>query len=526
MCCNDARMGMISSRQLVLSRTSSTGSQPRRSCGSKGMRIGESLEEVPAGNPEIGGSPRIHTRDIRDLRGESWQKSQKTRSNRFFRRALARRGPARLLDRGDGVTFGQAHETDQDPDRLDAAGLDHRFGPLGAVGPEASNAGQLPGGAALDPADLLRDDVCRLRAEPPGFLSDVNLQRFHPVVEDPHQPRVPADPDPSGEILRRRGVVGVFDFDVAVAMDHATLLAKRREGVCRQGQERGPLDFREMFADVSTCRPVHSCVGHGLFPVAAILVLFLQADEALASQGVFLDVVHAPLDLPLVSWHIRTCWQEHRAVMFAEGADLRVDLRVEPIRLLHGRLEVVQDKAPGHPAEMPEGVLQAAEEVLGGLAVDRLAVGLAGVAQDDAEDVGLAPLAIGADDRRARAEVDLGLLARPALHASKRQVVRLLEPMDEPADAVVAAGESVVGVQILVDPLCAEPEVTLPLNQLSPRLTTAGPTAAAGLRIGCRTGSRERQFWRALALVRAGGRFGWFCRALALVRAGGRVGWF
>src|SRR5487761_2353768 len=88
MCCNDARMGMISSRQLVLSRTSSTGSQPRRSCGSKGMRSGESLEEVPAGNPEIGGSPRIHTRDIRDLRGESWQKSQKTRSNRFFRRAL------------------------------------------------------------------------------------------------------------------------------------------------------------------------------------------------------------------------------------------------------------------------------------------------------------------------------------------------------------------------------------------------------------------------------------------------------
>ena len=93
---------------------------------------------------------------------------------------------------------------------------------------------------------------------------------------------------------------------------------------------------------------------------------------------------------------------------------------------VHGGLEVVQDQAPGHPAEVPEGVLQAAEEVVGGLAVDGLAVALAGVAQDDAEDVGLAPLAVGADDRGAGAEVDLGLVAGVALDATEGQVVRLL----------------------------------------------------------------------------------------------------
>ena len=84
-----------------------------------------------------------------------------------------------------------------------------------------------------------------------------------------------------------------------------------------------------------------------------------------------------------------------------------------------GGLEVVEDQAPGHAAEVPEGVLQAAEEVVGGLAVDRLAVGLAGVAQDDAKDVRLAPLAVGADDRRAGAEIDLGLVAGVALHAAE-----------------------------------------------------------------------------------------------------------
>jgi hypothetical protein len=61
--------------------------------------------------------------------------------------------------------------------------------------------------------------------------------------------------------------------------------------------------------------------------------------------------------------------------------------------------------------EVAEGVLQAAKKVVGGLAKDDLAVGFAGVAQHDPEDMGLAPLAVGPHDRGAFAKVDLGLVA-------------------------------------------------------------------------------------------------------------------
>src|SRR6478752_2209759 len=179
-----------------------------------------------------------------------------------------------------------------------------------------------------------------------------------------------------------------------------------------------------MVADVPTCSPVHARVGHGQLPVAEEPVLLLQAREAPAPQGVFLDIVDAALDLPLVARRVGTRWQEHGAVVLAEGADLGIELGVEPIGLLDGRLEVVEDQASGDPAEVPEGILEAAEEVVGGLAEYSLTVGLAGVAQDDAEDVGLAALAVGADDRGAAAKVDLGLVAWVALDAAEGQVVR------------------------------------------------------------------------------------------------------
>jgi hypothetical protein len=137
---------------------------------------------------------------------------------------------------------------------------------------------------------------------------------------------------------------------------------------------------------------------------------------------------------------------------------------------------------------MAEGILQATEEVVGGLAVDGLAVSLAGVAQDDPENVGPASFAIGSDDWRAGAEVDLGLVAGVALDAAEGEVVHLLEASDEATHAVVAACEAVVGDQVLIDPLCGESEAALGSDQVPPGLTTADSTAAAGLGSGCRTG--------------------------------------
>src|SRR4051812_31729104 len=58
-------MGMISSRQAVLSRTSRTGVQSRRSWGSKAIRMGEGLEDFLARELAIGCSPAILTPDVR-----------------------------------------------------------------------------------------------------------------------------------------------------------------------------------------------------------------------------------------------------------------------------------------------------------------------------------------------------------------------------------------------------------------------------------------------------------------------------
>jgi hypothetical protein len=75
---------------------------------------------------------------------------------------------------------------------------------------------------------------------------------------------------------------------------------------------------------------------------------------------------------------------------------------------------------------------------------------------------------------------------------------------------VLATHEAVVGDQVLIDPPCAEPEVALGPNQLSPGFTATGPTVAAGLWIRRRVGSYDRDLGRARAFLRAGGRMGWF----------------
>ena len=140
-------------------------------------------------------------------------------------------------------------------------------------------------------------------------------------------------------------------------------------------------------------------------------------------------------------------------------------------------LEVIEDQPPRCSAEMAEGVLDAAEEVVGGLAIDGLAVGLAGVGQHDAEDMSFAALAVGADDRGACAEVDLGLVTGPALEAAERQLAGRLQAADEATDAVVAAGEAVLVTQVLVDALGAQTRIALGLDQIAPGLALARATA-------------------------------------------------
>src|SRR4051812_15358922 len=128
---------------------------------------------------------------------------------------------------------------------------------------------------------------------------------------------------------------------------------------------------------------------------------------------------------------------------------------------------------PGHAAEMIERILNTTNEVICRLSRDHLAVGLAGVAQDDAKDVGLAPLAVRTQQRGAGAEINLGLFARFGLEAPHREVGPRPEAMDEAAHAEITALESVLGREVLIDPLGRQAELDLGLDRGAPGLAAA-----------------------------------------------------
>ena len=86
----------------------------------------------------------------------------------------------------------------------------------------------------------------------------------------------------------------------------------------------------------------------------------------------------------------------------------------------------------------------------------------------------LPPLAIGADQRRTGAEINLSLLARLGLEASHRQPRVSAEATDESPHAEIAAAEAVLGDQVLIDPLGRQTELQLLQDLVSPGLAVAG----------------------------------------------------
>src|SRR5512135_3010435 len=80
---------MISSRQAVLSRTSRTGVEPNRSWGSKATRIGQSLEDDLAQDPETGCFQGILARGSGIFEAEIGGGFKKNRAERDSRRPLA-----------------------------------------------------------------------------------------------------------------------------------------------------------------------------------------------------------------------------------------------------------------------------------------------------------------------------------------------------------------------------------------------------------------------------------------------------
>ena len=212
----------------------------------------------------------------------------------------------------------------------------------------------------------------------------------------------------------------------------------------------------------------------------------------------------AGLDLALVPRHRRLRGQHHGAVVLAENPELGVEFRIEPIRLEHRRLEVVHDQGGGHAEERPEGVLQATDERLGVLAPDDLAVGLARVAEHNAEQVRPPSPAALLRDPGSLAEVHLHLRSRLALHPPERQRVDLHQSANVAFDRAVGAEKTMIPDQVLVDALDRQTALHRRLDHRSQRRAKARRTATRA------DGRVTGWFWRRITLGAVGRVAGWF----------------
>lgn len=119
------------------------------------------------------------------------------------------------------------------------------------------------------------------------------------------------------------------------------------------------------------------------------------------------------------------------------------------------------------PAEGAQGVLDAAHQVLRLLTEERLAVGLARIAQDHTQDPRPAARAVlRVDDPTSMTEIDLRLLAGFDLHAPHPLRLCPAQTSDETLHRLIAATESDLGDQILMDALGGEAKVEFGTDEL------------------------------------------------------------
>jgi hypothetical protein len=292
-------------------------------------------------------------------------------------RSVAVRRLAGTLDRRRAVAPRQAQEALDDPYAFYPAGGNRRLGPANALRSDQPHAAQQPARAPLHSADLLRDNMSAVGAEPPRLALGITRNQFHPVVEDPHHVAIPPHPDLASQVLRSDRVVRLVDLDVAVAVHHAPAFVEAGEATRRQWKQRRSFGLYEELAHLMTCRAVQPGVSNGVLPVPQELVLPFQAVEHASLEGVVLDIADAAFDLPLVGRPIGPRRQKEGTVMSRERADDGVELGLEPVGFLDCGAKVVEDQVPGCAAEMIKRILNTTNEVVCRLSCDRLAVRLA-----------------------------------------------------------------------------------------------------------------------------------------------------
>ena len=188
-----------------------------------------------------------------------------------------------------------------------------------------------------------------------------------------------------------------------------------------------------------------------------------------------------------MSWHTRFRWQYYRAIVLTKTAQFGIQFGVVPVGFDDRRFEVVGYDRLGNATKVTKGIFNAMNKIVGRLLIDRLPVPLARMAQDDTQDMRPPSLTVLADDRSACAEVDLSLLARGHLDATKRQRRALIQLRDEASHAVIFSLESVFQNEILKDSLSRKILLKLGKNRLAKRgAKTARPGWADQPAVGAR----------------------------------------
>src|SRR4029077_12660215 len=289
-------------------------------------------------------------------------------------------------------------------------------------------------------------------AELAGLPPSVHPNLFHALVKDPYATAIPSHPDFAANQFGGRFVKSSFYFHVTVPMHTAPSFLEAGKKRLREWLEGRPLLFKTG-SHLLARRAMDALVGDTAFPITKEEVFLGQGLEAPALESIVPKVGHSPLHLTFVLRHRGTTRHDVHAVVPAEVSQLRIDLRIKPVGLEHRRFHIVEVEQQGATAKASETVFQAANERLGILPGDRLAIALTRITQYQPQDPTPASFTLTLSDGRAKAEIQLELLPRLTFQAPDPLGMDRSQPAHKALYGLIGIGESGFLHQILVNAL-------------------------------------------------------------------------
>ena len=192
--------------------------------------------------------------------------------------------------------------------------------------------------------------------------SGMDLDLFHPLVENSDAATIPADPDLVANELGGYFVEGAGHFDVTVAVDVAPSFLVGGKKRVWQWLKVGTFLLKTGH-DLFAGRAMDPLVGDTAFPVTKKEVFFTQRLEASSLQSIGAHVSDPALHFPFVLRRPGTTRNDMQAVVATKVSQLRIDFRIKPVGLEHSGFKVVQIQQQGHPAKAAQPVFQTPQKV-------------------------------------------------------------------------------------------------------------------------------------------------------------------